>query len=406
MVLDSLRIEMREEPTFAQLAGCSHPYHPLDLEYVESTYVRMAKHVVGTFLSRYGSALVSRGSRDLAETLERWLPMPATREAVWDDAFGQVRACLTGPLGDLLVPDAATALGSRLCANGMPVRFEMTLDHPSRHTFATWLLPAATKLHFESDGVEATIELAGGGSDGTLRFHYKGQQWNLVARDVATALLPLPIVQVDTQHGPVQVLQRDAVRPLALGEFEPMMPEIVDDDIRAFVGEAFTILRDHAPIYAEWVGRLARRVVPLRTPSNLMMSSSSIYRPGTITMSHNAHPLGMAEILVHEYAHEHLHLASACGLLDDGSDTNLYFSPIRGIDRPLSSILIAYHAVGNIALFYRECRRTGAPGAEYLDASEPEATAWHKEMEAILSKSRCLTPVGRALFEPLREQLR
>lgn len=406
MTLDNLRIAMRDEPTFAQLSGCSHPFTPIDLPFVEAAHVRMARHVVGAFVSRYGGMLGSRGSADLAGVFERWLTVPATREDVWDDAFGQVRACLTGPLGDVLVPESAAALGSRLCATGMAAQFEISLDRRSRHLFASWLLPSASKLRFESDGADVSITLSGGSADGTLRFHRHGEAWDLASHDVDAALSPLPLPHVERKGGRVQLLQRDALFPLAMGDIESMVPEVVDDDVCASIQEAYSILRDHAPIYADWVGRFSRRVVPLRTPPGLMMSSSSIYRPGTITMSHNAHPFGMAEILVHENTHEHLHLASACGPLDDGSDTNLYYSPIRKIDRPLSAVLVAYHAVGNIALFYRECRRWGAPGADYLDVSEPEAKGWLVEMEKTLDKSRALTTFGRALYEPLRDELR
>lgn len=406
MTLDNLRIDMRDEPTFAQLSGCSHPYGPIDLPFLEATHVRMARHIVGSFVSRYAGLLAARGAADLAGIFETWLSQPTTPEIVWDDAFGQVRACLTGPLGDVLVPESAASLGSRLCATGMAARFEISLDRPSRHMFATWLLPRAAKLRFESDGADVSITVWGGGADGSLRFHRNGDTWDLASRDVAAALSPLQVPRVERKGGRVQVLQRDALFPLAMGDVEPIVPEVVDDAVCASVQEAYSIIRDHAPIYADWVGRYSRRVVPLRSRPGLMMSSSSIYRPGTITMSHNAHPLGMAEILVHENTHEHLHLASATGPLDDGSDTNLYYSPIRKIDRPLSAVLVAYHAVGNIALFYRECRRSGAPGADYLDASEPEAMGWIAHMEETLSKSTALTALGRAIYEPLRDQLR
>ena len=400
MTFDNLRIVMDDAPTFAQLEGYSHPYGPLDVAFLESTSVKMARHIVGTFLSRYGATLGARGSSDLAGVLESWLSQPTLHETIWDDAFGQARACLTGPLGDRLVLEAAAGLGSRLCATGVSARFGVTLERASRLTFASWLLPTAAKLRFESDGNEVSIEASGGGNDSSLRFRRVGSRWAMSSGNAS------PIVEVERRGGPVQLLQRDALFPLAMGDLEPMIPEVVTADVSASVEEAFAILRDHAPRYADWVSRPARRIVPLASPPGLMMSSSSIYRPGTITMSHNAYPLGMAEILVHENTHEYMHLASSCGPVDDGSDTKLYFSPIRGVDRPISAILVAYHAVGNIVLFYRECRRTNAPGAAYLDVSEPEAMAWLAELDGPLSRTGSLTAVGRALYEPLRVQLR
>jgi len=40
--------------------------------------------------------------------------------------------------------------------------------------------------------------------------------------------------------------------------------------------------------------------------------------------------------------------------LHEGSDTNLYFSPIKQRGRPIELILFAFHAFGNGALFHRK----------------------------------------------------
>lgn len=406
MTLDSLKIQLPEQPTFAQLSGFSHPYGPIDQTILEASAVRMARHVVGLFVSRNASTLQQRGSSDLAELLERWLSMPTTYETVWDDSFGRLRAALTGPPDVVFVPEAAAAVGSRLCATGMPARFGVTFDHPSRQSFASWLLPPASKLHFESDGNEVSIALGGGERDGTLRFRRAGARWDLSSSDLHAALSPMPIVEVESNGRRVQVLQRDALFSFAMGDLEQIIPDVIDDGVRASVQEGLDILRDHASVYAGWVGRHLRRIVPLFTRPGLMMSSSSIYRPGTITMSHNAHPIGMAEMLVHEHTHEYLYLAGAFGPIDDGSDPKMYYSPIRKIDRPIAAIVVGYHAVGNIALLYRECRRSGLDGADYLDASEEEALGWLAEMDGILSNTGSLTTIGRALWEPLREHFR
>jgi len=405
MTFDNLQILTDSEPTSAQLRGFAHPYGPFDVAFAESTSVAMARQVVGRFVSRYAAMLVANGASQLPPLLEGWISLPTTHDAIWDDAFGQARASLTGPLGDRLALEAAAALGLRLAATGMPTRFSVQLPRPSRLLFGGCLLPIAAHIEIESDGREACIVLAGG-RDASLRLRNDGSRWSPVTGETGDAGEALPLVELERKGGRVQLLSREAVFPLAMGEIEPMIPEVVTPDLSGAIGEAFAILREHAPRYSEWVGRLVRRIVPLGSPPGVMMSSSSIYRPGTITMSHNAFPLGMAEMLVHEITHEHCHLASSCGPLDDGSDTALYFSPIRGTERPISAILVAYHAVANIALFYRECRRSGYSEAEYLDVSEPEALSWLIELDGPLARTGSLTQVGRALYEPLRDQLR
>jgi HEXXH motif-containing protein len=400
MSFDGLRISMDSEPTLAQLSGYAHPYGPLDTAFMAATSVSMARQIVASFTSAYQSQLVARGGAALAELLGAWTTQPTDHEIVWDAAFGQARAAATANAGDALAIEAAAALGLRLAASGTPARFSLELESPAQLVFATWLLPSAQGVRVESDGSEASIEAVG---KGVLRFRREGARWQPMGDLTAEAGA---IVEIERNGGRILLLPRGAVFGMGMEELAPMVPEVVDAEVRASIEEAVAILRDHAPRYLDWVGRMVRRIVPLGSPPALMMSSSSIYRPGTITMSHNKHPLGMAEILVHEATHEYCHMASYCGPVDDGSDTTLYYSPIRGTERPLWAILVAYHAVANIALLYRECRKSGYVAPEYLDASEPEAIGWLAELDRPLASTRALTTVGRALYEPLRDQLR
>ncbi len=92
------------------------------------------------------------------------------------------------------------------------------------------------------------------------------------------------------------------------------------------------------------------------------------------------------------------------GCADDGSDGQRYWSPLKGAERSLGQLLAGYHASGNVVLLYRACAGRlddGGHGAFRLAALLPVLHA----TEAHLRDSPALTPVGRALCEPLMELL-
>ena len=70
-------------------------------------------------------------------------------------------------------------------------------------------------------------------------------------------------------------------------------------------------------------------------------------------------PMDIAEVLVHECAHQYFYLLAYVGPYDDGSDERLYWSPPLRRNRPLSRILMAYHALANVRLFYAAVRASG-----------------------------------------------
>src|SRR4029077_5683819 len=87
------------------------------------------------------------------------------------------------------------------------------------------------------------------------------------------------------------------------------------------------IARASAP-YAAFCGTVLTDVFPIDGRDGLSRSASHAGALGHIALSAPAAPLVLAELFVHECSHQYFHLASALAPLHDGSDTQLYYSPV------------------------------------------------------------------------------
>ena len=114
--------------------------------------------------------------------------------------------------------------------------------------------------------------------------------------------------------------------------------------------------------------------------------------------------VAIAEILVHEASHQYYFLSARYGSLLNGPDRP-YFSPIKETKRPLSMILLAYHAFANVMLFYRLCRRNGLGDNDYCRANEAQLAPQLAVLQDTLSRSKALSPLGQALWKPVAARL-
>jgi HEXXH motif-containing protein len=121
---------------------------------------------------------------------------------------------------------------------------------------------------------------------------------------------------------------------------------------RQSVENAFDILNWRAPEYASWVRRSVSAIMACGSTGELTYSQSMARRPGLVALSFPMSPLLLSEALVHEAAHQHFFLASRFFKYCENIKTSRCFSPIKRVERPLWSVLLAYHAVGNIVLYY------------------------------------------------------
>lgn len=177
------------------------------------------------------------------------------------------------------------------------------------------------------------------------------------------------------------------------------------------LAEALDAATDTLSLRAAWdpwagvVARALRRDDPAPERAAVVAALVSGDWHWLVYVSAPHEPAALAELLVHEAAHQYQHLARRVGPLDDGSDRRSYWSPLKGMERPLSRLLAAYHAFGNVALVCRALIEAGVDdrgiAADRLAALVPALRA----TQAHLWENPALTPAGRAPLDPLMERL-
>ena len=110
-------------------------------------------------------------------------------------------------------------------------------------------------------------------------------------------------------------------------------------------------------------------------------------------------------MLVHESSHQYFYVLQHFGSIADGSDTELYYSPVKRTGRPVTAILLAYHAFANVLLYYRECLERNLDDDGYCAKNEKQAVIELAQLECALQATPSLTPLGQALWEPLSQRI-
>jgi HEXXH motif-containing protein len=170
--------------------------------------------------------------------------------------------------------------------------------------------------------------------------------------------------------------------------------------------QAIELMKQYAPDYCHWVMKVIRRVLPLDAEASAKRSGSHPHYPGGIHMSLPEAPVDLANMLVHEASHQYYQVACSIGKVDSGEDSRLYYSPAKGTERPLSRILLAFHAFANVALLYEEFISRGGDDGGYCESKRPALHDSVRQLYEPLHANDTLTPVGRGLVEPLAERLR
>jgi HEXXH motif-containing protein len=373
--------------------GFACPYEPLDDGLLDSVADEYARGFARLFLERCPAA-VARGG--LAEFVQRRLASALGFELVWDNAFGQARrAVLDGAVRG--VTRHAAALGLRLMERGASGEWQLELEKPARLAWDRWLLPKGDRIRVSADGARALIEVGRGKRRRRVELS-RGASGGWQSGEAEA----LPLVESDGQRyvvvpgATLDTWRLEGVRPLPRARLGPV-PRLVK--------RAIGLIALNAPVFVPWIGRVLRRIVPVEATPGMMYSGSDEDHPGTIYLSVGCQPVAIAEMLVHEATHQYYYLLARCGALDDGTG-RMYFSPVKGTERPVGMILLAYHAFANVLLLYRLCRARKLRDSGYCRQNEKQLVPQLRELEHALTDARSLTPLGEALWQPLAARLR
>ena len=394
---------MRDETIFIQTKHrrCRQfacPFERYDQSFAEAIATSYASALIQLFLDRYGKEIGWR-STGLVDFLADWRASDLTFDTVWEHSFGQMdRSLGSHPKCD--IASIATRVGLQLASeSNKPAAWCSLVDSDVRLRWADWLLPLTRSVRLASDGRTANFSLgAEHNRRDELIFRRRRGRWSKADS--------VPLASVG-QNSRITLVPKSGVSEANLGLSAGASPlvEIGPREVEAFDG-ALRLLANWSPSYSAWVERILRSIVCFPHYENQSFSGSWHDAPGVIHMTMSIDSLKLAEVLVHESSHQYFHLLTRLGPVDDGSDTNEYYSPPVGRKRPLSRILIAYHAFANIVLFYRDYRLRGGGRVEsHINNNLTKIELQIEELAKPLDKNSALTPIGTALYEPLAARL-
>jgi HEXXH motif-containing protein len=380
--------------------GFSCPAEELDPEVLDAIVAARMQRVLDVFLERYAGSLAA-SSEGLVDDLSAWSSCDVALRDVWNTAFGMAErlVALDGPaeaagLCEPVVYGARLALAMH--AAGLDGGFRATFRQPVRLRFDRFFLPATSRLSVQGDGTSLAIDLNDLGGGGRVAFTRSGDQWR-VERPVDGQD---ELRQVPVEEGAVTFVT-DAVLGGERQEGLTYPVAAATDEVADAWRAAFDLVRRCSPSYLQWIDRGIRDIVPVEVPDGAMISGSHTQRWGEVYMTSRLEPLKFAEMLVHEVSHQHYFFGGFLSPVEDGSDSHLYYSPVKKTGRPIDKILLAYHAFANVILFYRQCRELGVDTGVEEASILPELA----QLEEPLRQTHGLTPLGRAIWEPLAERI-
>jgi hypothetical protein len=392
--INSRSASLPKDPLQAKFRGFSCPQEGLDEDFLALVATKHARQIVQLFLERFHRDLTKQ-SRGVVELLERWLGSATKLDAVWHPTFeGAWTAIRLDSASRAL--EAAAGLSLHLGASGLYGEWSVTFHAPAQLRWSHWPLPIADRVCVACHEQTANIITVLGDAQSELSLTRTAEGWQGSSFEV--------VKQFGVNHK-IALLSR---RMLAKGFFDDLIPSAVsrvDARVVAISQDALGLLGKHAPVYVPWVERILRCIILLEDDDARMNSGSENGQSGVVYMSVSSSPMPFAELLVHEATHQYKHLLCRLGTIDDGTDKNLYYSPVVRRQRPLDRIVVAYHAFANILLLYRHCQASGVEDNGYCEQNEDLLVRSVRELEAPLCNNPALTPIGRALCEPLLERL-
>jgi HEXXH motif-containing protein len=216
--------------------------------------------------------------------------------------------------------------------------------------------------------------------------------------DALRALGALRMPTLRTSHTNVHVLLPWVGAHPALFPIQAALSPLDSTCVVELLQAGWDLLSTVDPVLEDFCAGVLSDVFALDGRDGLYRSGSDAEALGMIALSVPAPAIMVAELFVHECAHQYFHLACEFGPVDDGSDRQLYWSPLKHEPRPIDRLLIAHHALANIAAFYSSVIERGLDEGGYAARGLQEHASMLRELERSLDVTRALTDIGLALY--------
>jgi len=373
--------------------ACPFEFFPEELHNLLLT--EHARSIAQLMLDRHQNEIRS-ASHGLVDALQIWLDGGFSVVRPSDPAFGQAQ-CALGAAVPAEVADGGCAIALYLASKGLPAKWDVKLSRARTLRWGAFMLPPAERIAIDSDGSTAVIETRNNGASHRIQIHGTAAGWT---SDLA------PMARIGVGEGALTVLPREAVDfqlpdhvlSEALDHIEPHMLETFR--------QAVSILEQYVPVYIPWVSRALTHIFLLNPKQGRVESGSMENYLGFSHFSAYSNAAALAELLIHEAAHQYFNILCLLGPFDDGTDETLYYSTAVGRPRPLDRIGVAYHAFANVMIYYRECVAKGIQDDDWCARHIESWTEGLRVLEQPLRGNPALTDIGRALCEPLIERVR
>lgn len=362
------------------LRGLAHPW--LRFPSVANDIARLrAGYQLEEFTHRHGRLIRSRGP-GLQGALNQ-LGQLNTLDEVWAPDIARLGHCAAASEHAVLCAAVRAALHGS--AQGQAADWSASWRARVQLTFAGFSLPQTTQIRFTSNGWRARIEV---NSHPFSVLRHRGT-WH------TDQLKPVPGFGV----GPCEI----PINPCFGTQWDASSRTRYLRWARTCGASALRLIEHCAPRYVSWVHRVIHSIEPIFMHPGLIRSASSSDRPGVMGLSGFSSAVELAELLVHEAAHQYVFLTRCIGPTVNQCHRSLYYSSARGTKRPLDSILLAFHAFANVLLFYQCVRQ--ASGAARTSANERRTLETTRQLADVIRNSAHLTELGSALTTPLLSRL-
>ncbi len=268
-------------------------------------------------------------------------------------------------------------------------------------SFAGYSLLVKSYLKVQAEEHQLTIETRGHDGPKLFEFARIDGDWQQAGRPQR------PTIQVLGRHIPVLI--GPVSHPANIWFLPTDVPCVSDpQEVTEKIQRGMDIVLEHVPEFGPWIGRSLKRLAVVEGIEDKMdRSRSSAGLPGLVHLSYPTSIISICEAFVHECAHQHYHLLLFVGPMVNGRDETLYPSPLKLAERPLERILLSFHALANIWILYRKLMETQAD-KELRDGAAGRLLKLEKCLPGlvkILRETDGLTDSGRAIWEPLGEEL-
>jgi len=376
--------------------SCPSPEHVDTLDILVPLIVR--EYTAGLCASYVGrnAERIATSSSGLIEYLTTWFTEPtAVIRTVWDYGFGNLYRSFGTSHADHTRRSAAIAVC--LAVAGLPGEWQATFENPVRLRLGRWLLPEATRISVVSSGTEVFVKYDGLDRREQIKFsHDEG-----CCRSGGSEEL----YQV-ARHGVEFVLfAKDALDLTDFAEFEGRVVNAIEPNMVPVFYDAIDIIKSYTPEYLPWIARVLHQVFLLKPTGKRIESGSVENYLGLIHLSAHPEPLPVAELLVHEATHQYMNVLRKLQPLDDGTDSRNYWSPPVNANRPISKIIAALHAFGNVQIFYQLCAARGLPNQLECERQDAIMKQWLDALIPPTVENASISATGNALCRPLIEKL-